>query len=187
MARSYIPITRQNLKRIMPHASDKNIRKYLPYLNEVMQLFEIDTTIRQCHFLAQLAVESGSLAYVLEIASGEAYEGREDLGNIHRGDGPKYKGRGLMQLTGRSNYERFQDWLNLNLSTSYTILLRPELLEEPYLACLVAGWYWQVRDINVAADHDNVVVVTKLVNGGRNGLQDRINFLNAAKIELGWL
>lgn len=181
------PITKQTLKRIMPHASDKNIRKYLPYLNEVMQMFEIDTTIRQCHFLAQLAVESGSLAYVREIASGEAYEGRKDLGNIHPGDGPKYKGRGLIQLTGRSNYLRFQDWLSLNLSTSYNIMLRPELLEEPYLAVLVAGWYWEVRNINVLADHDNVVMVTERVNGGRNGLKERIDFLNAAKIELGWL
>ena len=181
------PITAEQLKSIMPHATAENIRTYLPYLNETMLRFGIDTAIRQCHFLAQLAVESGSLCYVRELASGEAYEGREDLGNVCPGDGVKFKGRGLIQLTGRENYQRFQDWLVLNYVEDIDILTYPELLESPELAVMVAGWYWDVRNVNAMADRDDVVTVTRKVNGGRNGLAQRVDFLNRAKLILGWL
>ena len=181
------PITTEQLKSIMPHATAENIRTYMPYLNDVMQRFDINTTIRQCHFLAQLAVESGSLQYVREIASGESYEGRLDLGNVHPGDGVKFKGRGLIQLTGRDNYQRFQDWLVLNYTEDIDIMTYPELLESPELAVMVAGWYWDVRNVNAMADRDDVVIVTRKVNGGRNGLAQRVEFLNKAKLILNWL
>ena len=181
------PITAEQIKSIMPHATDENIRTYLPYLKETMQRFEIDTILRQCHFLAQLAVESGSLQYVRELASGEEYEGRASLGNISPGDGVKFKGRGLIQLTGRENYQRFQDWLVLNYAEDIDILTYPELLESPELAVIVAGWYWDVRNVNAMADRDDVVTVTRRVNGGRNGLAQRVDFLNRAKLILGWL
>lgn len=181
------PITAEQLKGIMPHATDENIRTYLPYLNETMERFGINTTLRQCHFLAQLAVESGSLRYVRELASGEAYEGRESLGNVCPGDGVKYKGRGLIQLTGRDNYQRFQDWLVLNYAGDIDIMTYPELLESPELAVMVSGWYWEVRHVNAMADRDDVVTVTRKVNGGRNGLTQRVEFLNRAKLILGWL
>ena len=180
-------ITAEQLKSIMPHATDENIRTYLPFLNDTMMRFEIDTNIRQCHFLAQLAVESGSLRYVRELASGEAYEGRESLGNIVPGDGVKYKGRGLIQLTGRENYQRFQDWLVLNYTEDIDVMTYPELLESPELAVMVAGWYWEMRNVNAMADRDDVVSVTRKVNGGRNGLAQRVDFLNRAKLILGWL
>ena len=180
-------ITMAQLKKVMPHATVKNIRTYLPYLNDTMQRFEIDTTIRQCHFLAQIAVESGSLTYVRELASGEDYEGRESLGNKFAGDGVKFKGRGLIQLTGRENYQRFQDWLVLNYDRNIDIMTYPELLETPELAVMVAGWYWDVRNVNVMADRDDVVSVTRKVNGGSNGLTQRMDFLNKAKIVLDWL
>ena len=181
------PITTEHLKAIMPHATDENIRTYLPFLNDTMMRFNIDTTIRRCHFLAQLAVESGSLRYVRELASGEAYEGRQDLGNVQPGDGVKFKGRGLIQLTGRENYQRFQDWLALNYTEEIDILKHPELLESPELAVMVAGWYWDVRNVNAMADRDDVVTVTRKVNGGRNGLAQRVDFLNKAKLILEWL
>lgn len=187
MDKETTPITAGQIKGIMPHATDENIRTYLPFLNETMARFDIDTTIRQCHFLAQLAVESGSFRYVRELASGEAYEGSESLGNIYPGDGVKFKGRGLIQLTGRDNYQRFQDWLVLNYTEDIDVLTYPELLESPELAVMVAGWYWDVRNINVWADRDDVVRVTQKVNGGRNGLTQRMNFLNKAKLILGWL
>ena len=180
-------ITAEQLKAIMPHATDENIRTYLPFLNDTMARFNIDTTIRQCHFLAQLAVESGSLRYVRELASGEAYEGRESLGNIFPGDGVKFKGRGLIQLTGRENYQRFHDWLVLNYTEDIDVMTYPELLESPELAVMVAGWYWEVRNVNAMADRDDVVSVTRKVNGGRNGLAQRVDFLNRAKLILGWL
>lgn len=180
-------ITAEQLKAIMPHATDENIREYLHYLNRTMTIFGIDTIIRQCHFLAQIAVESGSLRYVRELASGEAYEFRKDLGNVYAGDGVKYKGRGLIQLTGRANYQRFRDYLALNYSKDVNIMLYPELLENPQLAAMVAGWYWDVRNLNVLADRDDVIRVTERINGGRNGLELRMEFLNRAKLILGWL
>ena len=180
-------ITAEQLKAIMPHATDEHIRTYLPFLNDTMARFNIDTTIRQCHFLAQLAVESGSLRYVRELASGEAYEGRESLGNIVPGDGVKFKGRGLIQLTGRENYQRFQDWLVLNYTEDIDVMTYPELLESPELAVMVAGWYWEIRNVNAMADRDDVVSVTRKVNGGRNGLAQRVEFLNKAKLILNWL
>lgn len=99
-------ITKEQLREIMPYASEANIDKYLPHLNDTMMSFNIDTPLRQAHFLAQLGHESGSLRYVREIASGEAYEGRKDLGNVCPGDGVKFKGRGLIQLTGRGHPPR---------------------------------------------------------------------------------
>ena len=181
-----VKVTRAQIRQIMPHAKESNIILFLPFINEAMETFKIDTTIRQCHFLAQIAQESGSLNYVEEIASGEQYEFRKDLGNTEKGDGIKYKGRGLIQLTGRANYQRFQDWLTLN-GHDVDIMNHPEVLEQKEYAALVAGWFWDVRNINVFADRDNVVSVTKKVNGGRNGLDERTNYLNSAKLALGWL
>jgi putative chitinase len=185
-----ISITSSQLKKIMPYASEKNIHLYLPFLNETMAVFNINTTLRVCHFLAQIAVESGELNYVLEIASGQAYDSgklAEILGNKFPGDGPKYKGRGLIQLTGRANYQLFQNWLLLHEAYAPNIMKHPETLEQPKLACTVAGWYWDVRNINHFADLDNVVLVTKKVNGGRNGLDRRTAYLNRAKLALEWI
>lgn len=173
-------ITKEQLREIMPYASEANIDKYLPHLNDTMMSFNIDTPLRQAHFLAQLGHESGSLRYVREIASGEAYEGRRDLGNVCPGDGVKFKGRGLIQLTGRANYESFDFYIAGN----GILLEHPEKVEQPDLACLVAGWFWDVNDLNALADRDDIVRVTRRVNGGQNGLQDRMEFLNRAKIAL---
>lgn len=185
-----ISITSNQLKKIMARASEKNIHLYLPFLNATMQEFHIDTTLRVCHFLAQIAHESGELRYVRELASGEAYDsGRLAvmLGNKFPGDGPKYKGRGLIQLTGRGNYQNFQDWLDRTEADAPNIMEHPEKLEQPLLASIVAGWYWDMRNINHFADLDDVIMVTKKVNGGRNGLDRRIAYLNRAKDVFEWI
>lgn len=187
MENNFKEITAVQIKQIMRYVTDDSVAEYLPHLNDTMRLFHINTTIRQCHFLAQIAHESGSLNYVREIASGKAYEGRHDLGNIHPGDGPKFKGRGLIQLTGRRNYQCFQDWLNLNVSPTVNIMNEPELLERPALACRVAGWYWDAHNLNYLADRDNIVAVTRRINGGTNGLSSRMDFLNRAKLVLDWI
>lgn len=174
-------MTTEQLKEIMPYATDENVKKFLPYLNDAMRTFEINTPLRMAHFLAQLGHESGSLRYVRELASGKAYEGRKDLGNVHPGDGVMYKGRGLIQLTGRANYEAFNGFLDDDVD----VVEHPEKVEEPELAALVAGWFWWKTGLNKLADKDDVLAVTKRVNGGTNGLEDRKGYLKRAKKALG--
>ena len=170
----------KNLKRIMPYASQANINKYLTELVKLMPQFGISTPLRQAHFIAQLAHESGSLNYVKEIASGKAYEGRKDLGNIHVGDGVKYKGRGGIQCTGRANYQAFQDYLG----GAPDIMTHPEYLEQPHLAIMVSCWFWNTHGLNDLADTDSFVTITKRINGGTNGINERKAFLIRAKKEL---
>ncbi len=113
-----------------------------------------------------------------EFASGEAYEGRKDLGNTHEGDGPRYKGRGLLQLTGRTNYQDYGKALNLDLEGN------PALAAVPAISLRIACEYWKRRNINAACDQDDLLTVTKLVNGGLNGLEDRRVYTAKAKTAL---
>lgn len=132
-----------------------------------MDKYEINTPVRQAAFLAQLAHESGSLKYVRELASGEAYEGRKDLGNNQAGDGVRFKGRGLIQITGRSNYEA------LSVALNFDFIKEPEKLELPGAAALSAGWFWNKNKLNIIADSGDFKKLTKRINGGFNGLKDR--------------
>jgi putative chitinase len=162
------------LKEIMPYAVNR-AEKFLEPLNDAMDEFEINTPLRQSAFLAQLAHESGSLRYVEEIASGAAYEGRSDLGNTQEGDGKRFKGRGLIQITGRANYAQCGAALGLPL------LEQPELLEETVNACRSAAWFWHSRKLNELADAGEFRLITKRINGGLNGFADRQNYYNKAK------
>jgi Predicted chitinase len=150
-----------------------------------MQRFSINSTLRAAHFIAQIAHESGSFVYVKEIASGAAYDtGRlaVKLGNTPAsdGDGQKYKGRGYIQLTGRSNYEMFDKFTG----GKYNLINHPERIEEPGLAMLVAGWYWNKKNLNYLADKDDIDGITHIINGGANGLLERKAFLLRAKKNL---
>ncbi len=139
-------------------------------------LYEIAATpLRSAHFIAQIAHESDRFRALEEYASGKAYEGRADLGNIEPGDGPRYKGRGVIQLTGRANYARASEWLGIDL------VRQPDLAALPAVAYQTAAFYWLDRGINAKADRDDVRGVTKIINGGYNGLKDRRGLLNAAK------
>ena len=171
-------ITASDLHAILPHATGANIDRYWQPLNDAMDAFGINTPIRQAMFLAQVGHESGSLTYVREIASGEAYEGRSDLGNNQPGDGRKFKGRGLLQCTGRANYQACGDALGVDL------ISEPDLLETPELAAMSAGWFWQSRGINELADTGNIQKVTRRVNGGLNGLAERTAIWERAKAQL---
>jgi putative chitinase len=170
-------VTLDQLKRIMPHA--KQADEFYPFLVAAMREFEINTPQRQAAFLAQICHESGSLRYVKEIATGGAYEGRADLGNTEQGDGIKYKGRGLIQITGRYNYRDCGTDLGLPLVDN------PELLEDPENACRSAGWFWQTRGLNELADQGDFVRITKRINGGTNGLMDRQEHWDRARRVLG--
>ena len=160
-------IAENELKKIYPFATISNVRLYLPFLNKYFSHYQINTPLRICAFLAQVGHESGQLRYAEEIASGAAYEGRKDLGNVHPGDGRKYKGRGLIQVTGRFNYDAISKSLGIDF------LNFPEKLKEPEFAVLSAFWFWDKNCLNVFADREDFKGLTKKINGGYNGLKDR--------------
>ena len=140
-------------------------------------------------FLAQTGHESGSLQFVRELWGPTdaqlRYEGRADLGNTLPGDGFRFRGRGLIQTTGRANYRHLRDRLRNGGYRCPDFEQEPELLEEPQWAALSACDYWEMRKCNEAADAGNFELVTRLVNGGLNGLDDRLNRWERAKRVLG--
>ena len=178
-------MTGEQLKRIMPNALSSNINKYLPYLNELMPKFGITTQLRSAHFLAQVAHESGELRYNTEIASGKAYDtGRLAiaLGNTPEadGDGQKYKGRGLIQLTGTTNYRKFNTYIHDTLGETVDVLQYPEKVAEPRYAVMSACWFFKTNGCLALADKNEIRAVTKKVNGGYNGLKSREEYLARA-------
>jgi putative chitinase len=171
-------ITAEELSAIVPNAKDR-IALVVQPLNEAMFTYGIsDTPIREAAFIAQVAHESGSFRYVKEIASGEAYEGRQDLGNVERGDGVRFKGRGYIQVTGRANYKACGEALGIDL------LQHPELLEDIPNACRSAAWFWYIKGLNDLADKGDFLGVTKRINGGTNGYKERMAFFDRAKLLL---
>ena len=167
-------VTLAQLVAILPNARPR-AATFLAPLNAAMVEFGITTPARQASFLAQVGHESGSLVYMRELASGQAYEGRVDLGNTQRGDGVRFRGRGLLQVTGRANYAGCGKALGLDL------LAKPELLEQAVNACRSAGWFWQTRGLNALADLGDQVKVTKRINGGANGLTERLALFAVAQ------
>lgn len=172
-------LTVKQLQVIMPNLPGDRGATFVKPLNDAMGEFAISTPKRQAAFLAQIAHESGELKYMEEIASGEAYEGRKSLGNTQPGDGKRYKGRGPIQLTGRNNYRRAGAALKLDLEG------RPELAADPAIGCRVAGWFWKTHGLNELADKGEFRQITKVVNGGYNGLARREAFYKRAKDALG--
>jgi len=141
-----------------------------------MRKYGITSKLERAHFLAQCGHESGNYVYKEELASGRAYEGRKDLGNTHPGDGPKYKGRGYIQVTGRANYEAYSKYLvSKGLDN---VLVNPDLVATKYAADAACYW-WKflsrdITSITLKGSSPSVVEsVTKRVNGGTNGLNDR--------------
>lgn len=185
-------LTLEAMRAIMPHAGPR-AALYLEPLTAAMAEFAIDTEVRAAAFVAQITHESGSLRYVRELADGSAYEGRLDLGNTEPGDGPRFRGRGLIQITGRRNYAACGEALGLAL------ILEPELLEEPINACRSAAWFWRVGaglnlsrralayglkegcDLNDLADAGDFKGITLAINGGLNGWGERVAYWERAK------
>lgn len=144
----------------------------------VLPRYDIVTPLRISHFLAQAAHEADRFCTTEEYASGAAYEGRRDLGNVRKGDGRRYKGRGVFQLTGRDNYRRYGALLGIDLEAS------PERAAEPALSLEIACLYWREKGLNVPAENDDALTVTRRINGGTNGLPDRRKLLGVAKREI---
>ena len=127
----------------------------------------LDTPLRLAHFMAQLIHESGNFRYMEEIASGAAYEGRTDLGNTQPGDGVRYKGRGPIQLTGRANYRDYGRDAGLDLERN------PLMVAIPSLGLMVGCMFWKKNNLNGVADADDIERITRKINGGLNGFEDR--------------
>lgn len=141
---------------------------------------EIDTDFRLCYFAGELCVESWQFSQLEEADSGHQYEGAKRLGNTHPGDGPRFKGRGLIQLTGRANYTRFGPLASLDL------INHPELAAMPANAMMLACLFWQKNGINRHADADDIDAVRHAVNGGTNGLDEAAEATDRAFKLLGY-
>jgi putative chitinase len=165
-----MPINQQQLLQILQNAGHQ-AGVFVPVLNTAMNRYGIVGTPRAAAFIAQIGHESGQLHYVREIwgptAQQAGYEGRADLGNTVKGDGSKYRGRGLIQITGRANYTACGEALGLDL------LSKPELLELPQHAAMSAAWFWSTKGLNTLADQGDFVKITRRINGGTNGLAAR--------------
>jgi putative chitinase len=172
--------SKEKLSVVMPRALPAKIDLYYDPLVAGMKKHDITSNLRMAHFIAQIGHETASFLFAEEIADGSAYEGRSDLGNTQSGDGKRFKGRGLIQLTGRANYAAYSK------DSGVDYVAKPELVaSDPFVAVDVACWFWNTHGINKLADEDDVKAVTKRINGGFNGLDDRIEYLVRAKAVLG--
>ena len=168
-------VTDDELRQLMPNCPASRRAEYLPFIQQAMVEFEINSYLRETAFLAQLAHESAELRYMEEIASGAAYEGRKDLGNTQPGDGRRFKGRGPIQLTGRANYIKYGDLLGLDLVSD------PTLAGTKEVGFRIAGQFWKLNGLNELADHQQFKLITKRINGGYNGLDDRLKYYQRAR------
>ncbi|NNA29158.1 glycoside hydrolase family 19 protein [Pseudomonas lundensis] len=167
-------ITQQQLQQILPNAG-QTAGVLVPVLNTAMVRFQIIGTKRVAAFIAQIGHESGQFRYVRELG-GDQYLSKYDTGSLAKrlgntpeadGDGQKYRGRGLIQITGRANYITCGEALALDLVN------HPELLEKPQHACMSAAWFWASRGLNTLADEGQFDKITLRINGGQNGAADR--------------
>ena len=151
-------------------------QELLPHFENAMRAADINNVERAAMWCAQIGHESAGLRYMEEIASGDAYEWRQDLGNIYPGDGRRFKGSGPIQLTGRHNFRAFTAWANREGHSNIDFEAQPHLVREnPRWGFLAASWYWVVArpQINAMSDVRNLEGVTRAINGGLNGLADR--------------
>lgn len=181
--RDNLLVTEDQLKQIMPQASTANIKKFLMPINITLDKFNINTPLLISAFLSQVAAESGNLIYVKELG-GQSYFNKyepnttigKSLGNTEVGDGYKFKGRGLIQVTGRANYTQVGQVLGKDFINN------PELLEDSLYAALASGVWWNKRSAQLTqkANSKDIKGITKIVNGGYNGLAERTAAYNRA-------
>lgn len=161
------------------------ISKYAIWLNKYAQEFKVNTPSRILCFLANLIVETGNFKWIEELTSGSQYEGRIDLGNNQKGDGVKFKGRGLGMVTGRYNHQMFTNWC-ATIGITINFVKTPELLEEPQYAVLSAFWFWKANNLQKFADNNQFQQICAVWNTGKfdrpvtkiNGWTQRVNAYN---------
>ena len=189
-----MPITAQQLLQILPNAG-LVAGVFVPVLNTAMSRYQIVGAKRIAAFIAQVGHESGHLTRLVEnlnystdalrktwpsrfdvdLASAVARKPEQianiaygnRMGNTAPGDGWKYRGRGLIQITGKNNYRACREALGLDLVT------QPELLEKPQHACMSAAWFWATNGLNTLADAGKFDAIIQRINGGQNGAADR--------------
>lgn len=178
-----MPITSQQLLKILPNAG-KQAGVFASALNLAMEQFQINTRLRMAAFIAQVGHESGQFRYVKELG-GDQYLSKYDTGPLAKslgntpeadGDGQKYRGRGLIQITGHDNYLA----CSKALFGDNRLLSTPELLEQAEWACKSAAWFWNSRNLNALADAGDEIGICKRINGGLNGLAERQEFYQRA-------
>jgi putative chitinase len=170
------------------------VERLAKYINQFCPEYGIDTPQEYAHFLAQACHETDHFRTLREYASGTAYEGRKDLGNFRAGDGPRFKGRGIFQTTGRANYLH----LGVRRGQQDLFVKNPELLEKPEYAVWSACEFWVDRRLNDIANHSDsdllkkkyggmvakvspVEYISLTINGGYNGMDERKKFYERAK------
>lgn len=169
-------LTDDTIKRI-----DSRVRKnYASVLIPAMDMGDIVTAPRMTAFLAQILHETGGFQWLTEFGSGQAYEGRADLGNTQPGDGPRYKGRGFIQLTGRYNYRAAGADLGLDLEGN------PEIVATPSVAAKTAVWYWTKNRLNAKADVGDFRGVTRAINPALKDQAERERLYENAKAVIGY-
>lgn len=174
-------MTPQDLAQATGARLDRAV-EFLPIIERAAPDFNINTPAQMAAFLAQVGHESGGLHWLTELwgptPAQERYEGRTDLGNTQTGDGFKYRGRGLIQITGRANYQRCSD----ALATDF--IGDPDQLAQPEYAVRSAMWFWQAHGLNTLADAGDFERITKIINGGLNGEDERLALWGQAKVAL---
>jgi putative chitinase len=181
-------LTLEQLKQAIPRMehNPNDSARYLPCINAALQEFEINTPARVACFLAQISHESGGLKYFAEIWGPTPQQLRYEppstlatkLGNTQPGDGHKYMGRGVLQLTGRENFRRVGHALGVDLEAN------PDLAATPELAFRTAGYFWKSHGLNELADQGDFLTITHRINGGENGLEERRQYWALAKAAL---
>lgn len=179
-----LPLTSAQLQQLFPNARTQ-AGVFISALNTAMTHRNINTPKRIAAFLAQVGHESGQLQYVRELGN-DQYLSKYDTGSLAArlgntpqadGDGQKYRGRGLIQITGRDNYRA----CSLGLFGDDRLLFIPELLEKPQWAAESAAWFWEQKGLNELADRDQFNSITRRINGGLNGLEDRLQLWARAR------
>lgn len=174
-----VRMTEAQLTLIMPRCPGLHVENYAACMSSAMIEASIVTLTRAAAFLGQIAHESGELRYMEEIGDGLRYEGRADLGNTQPGDGPRFKGRGPIQLTGRANYERYGKVLGVDL------VAEPERASHADVGFRVAALYWTDHHCNALADSFQFEEITRQINGGLSHYPQRLEYYHRALEVLG--
>jgi putative chitinase len=185
--RKSIMVTESQLAQIMPNLPADKRALYLPFLNKAMQIYGINNPLREAAFIAQIAYESVELRYLEEIwgptEAQSLYEPESAvariLGNTEPGDGERFKGRGAIQITGRSNYGKYGELLGVDL------IANPAIVTTPQIALSTAGAFWQMNGLNELADAGDFEAITRRINGGLSGYKERLEYYRGALEALG--